>query len=56
MLYSEIEPHTLPTSDFYAVVNGQWVKHTAVKSTGSEWVKQPQKGYEAQDGQWSALS
>ena len=47
---------TLPEGDFYKVVNRQWVKHTAVKSTGSEWVKQPQSGYEAQGGQWSALS
>ena len=53
----EPEPDaTLTASDFYKVVNKQWVKHTAVKSTGSEWVEQPQKGYETQGGQWSALS
>lgn len=56
---TEPEPEPEPTlteSDFYKVVNRQWVKHDAVKSTGSEWVKQPQKGYETQGGQWSALS
>ena len=26
--------------DIYKVVNGQWVKHDAVRSNGSEWVKQ----------------
>lgn len=34
----EPEP-TLPEGDFYKVVNRQWVKHDAVKPTGSEWVK-----------------
>lgn len=43
-------------SDFYKVVNRQWVKHDAVKPADGEWVKQPQKGYETQGGQWSALS
>ena len=45
LIYLDPEPEpepvpTLPEGDFYKVVNGQWVKHTAVKSTGSEWVKQ----------------
>ena len=49
----EPEPSpTIPEGDFYAVVNGQWVKHTAVKSTGSEWVKQPQAGFVQIDGEW----
>ena len=43
-------------NDFYKAVNRQWVRHDAVKNAGSEWVKQPQAGYETQGGQWSALS
>lgn len=46
----------LIASDFYKAVNRQWVKHSAVKPVGSEWVKQPQAGYETQGGQWLALS
>ena len=43
---------TLTAIDFYKEVNRQWVKHSAVKTEGGEWVKQPQAGFEQIDGEW----
>lgn len=53
----EDEPETpdpLPVSP-YLPINGAWVKHDVYKQVGNTWVKQPQDGYETQQGAWQAI-
>lgn len=47
-------PDPLPVSP-YLPINGAWVKHDVYKQVGNSWVKQPQVGYETQQGAWQAI-